>query len=71
MSQRLQQTRGELDVVVNCTSLGMKPNDPLPVDISLVERSALAVDIVLEPEITPFLAQAQKRGIAIHSVRKC
>lgn len=56
-----------MDVVVNCTSLGMKPNDPLPVDISLVERSALAVDIVLEPEITPFLAQAQKRGIAIHS----
>lgn len=56
-----------MDIVVNCTSLGMRPNDPLPVDVALIERSALAVDIVLEPEITPFLSLAHKRGIATHS----
>lgn len=56
-----------MDVVVNCTSLGMKPGDPLPVDVTRLDASALAVDIVLEPEITPFLSLAQKQGNAIHT----
>ena len=58
---------GGMDVVVNCTSLGMKLDDPLPVDVMRLEPSALAVDIVLEPEITPFLSMARARGNAIHS----
>lgn len=56
-----------MDVVVNCTSLGMKPGDPLPVDIERLEPSALAVDIVLEPELTPFLLSARERSHAVHT----
>ena len=55
------------DVVVNCTSLGMKAGDPLPVAIERLSPSALAVDIVLEPELTPFLVSARERGNPIHS----
>lgn len=56
-----------MDVVVNCTSLGMKEGDELPVDVRRLEASALAVDIVLKPEITPFLSEASARGCATHS----
>ncbi len=56
-----------MDIVVNCTSLGMKAGDPLPVHIDRLEPSALAVDIVLEPQLTPFLLSAEKRGNAIHT----
>jgi shikimate dehydrogenase len=56
-----------MDVVVNCTSLGMTERDELPVDVGRLEPSALTVDIVLKPEITPFLAQASAKGHATHS----
>lgn len=62
----LPDPRG-MDVVVNCTSIGMKVDDPLPVDVARLEPSALAIDIVLDPPITPFLLSAQKQGNAIHA----
>lgn len=56
-----------MDVVVNCTSLGMTADDELPVDVHRLQASALAVDIVLKPEITPFLFEAGALGCATHS----
>lgn len=53
------------DIVVNATPLGMKPGDPLPVDISRVPASAFVGEVVMAQEITPFLAAARARGCAV------
>jgi shikimate dehydrogenase len=52
------------DVVVNCTPLGMKPDDPYPVDPARIDPAALVVDVVLKPE-TPLIAAAARRGCAV------
>lgn len=53
------------DIVVNATPLGMKPGDPLPVDISRLPASAFVGEVVMAQEITPFLAAARARGCAV------
>jgi len=53
------------DIVVNATPLGMKPGDPLPVDIARLPGSALVGEVVMAQEITPFLAAARARGCVV------
>jgi len=53
------------NLVVNATPLGMKPGDPLPVDISRLSASAFVGEVVMAQEITPFLAAARARGCAV------
>ena len=53
------------DLVVNATPLGMEEGDPLPVDVSRMSPHALAGEVVMRTEITPFLAAARARGCAI------
>lgn len=53
------------DVIVNATPLGMKPDDPLPMDLAAVPSSTLIGDVVLTQEVTPFLEQARSRGCDI------
>jgi shikimate dehydrogenase len=52
------------DVVVNCTSIGMKPGDDLPCTLDGLSAGGLVVDIVLKPPRTRFLNEAQARGFA-------
>ncbi len=56
--------RGEVDLLINATSLGLAPDDPLPFDgkqFSL--RQAHAVyDMIYRPAETPFLAAAKAAG---------
>jgi len=54
------------DVIVNCTSIGMRTGDPLPVDLTHLASHALVADIILKPVMTPLLLAAQARGCAIH-----
>jgi shikimate dehydrogenase len=54
------------DMIVNATSLGMKPGDALPVDPDLLRPPVLAVDIIVHPEVTPFLARAAQVGCQTH-----
>lgn len=53
------------DIVVNATPLGMKPGDPLPVDVTRLPAAALVGEVVMAQEITPFLAAARARGCAV------
>ena len=53
------------DVVVNATPLGMQPGDPLPMDASRIRAGAWVGDVVLMPEMTPFLIAAQARGCRV------
>jgi shikimate dehydrogenase len=50
------------DIVVNATPLGMKSDDPLPIDMSRLSSSTFVGEVVMKQEITPFLAAARARG---------
>ena len=51
------------DLVVNCTSQGLKPDDALPFDPSRVEAGAAVVDIIMSRQPTPLLSACRARGL--------
>lgn len=53
------------DVIVNTTSVGMKPGDPLMIDPARLAATMAVADIIMSPEMTPLLLEAQKRGCKI------
>jgi shikimate dehydrogenase len=59
--QRAQLLEGT-DLLVNATSLGLKDNPKLDLDLALLPRAALVCDIVYHPLMTDFLKAAQARG---------
>lgn len=52
----------EIDMVINATSLGMSPDDPLPVDLAGTSRGIFVGDVVNVPHMTPLLETAEARG---------
>jgi shikimate dehydrogenase len=50
-------------LVINATSAGLKPTDPLPVDLTTLPRPAGVYDMIYNPPETPLLAQARALGI--------
>ena len=50
------------EIVINATPLGMKPDDPMPVDPNRLEPGSIVVDIVNSPEPTPLCRAARARG---------
>ena len=53
------------DVVVNATPLGMKPSDPLPLDVSRLASGTFVGEVVMKEEFTPFLRAAMERGCPV------
>jgi shikimate dehydrogenase len=53
------------DIVVNATPLGMKKDDPLPIDMDAISASSFVGEVVLQEEITPFLAAARAKGCEV------
>jgi shikimate dehydrogenase len=51
------------DLVVNCTSQGLKPDDPLPFDPARVPAGAAVVDIIMSQQPTPLLQACRARGL--------
>jgi shikimate dehydrogenase len=51
------------DLVVNCTSQGLKADDPLPFDPARLDAGAAVVDIIMTREPTPLLRACRARGI--------
>jgi shikimate dehydrogenase len=54
------------DIVVNATSLGLKPDDGHAFDLASADPAALVAEVVMKPDMTPLLIAAEKRGHAIH-----
>lgn len=52
----------DLALLVNATSLGMRGQPPLPIDLAPLPRTALVADLVYVPLETPLLAAARARG---------
>lgn len=50
-------------IVVNTTSLGMKGQPPLEIDLLGAAEGAVATDAVYTPLMTPFLVAAEKAGL--------
>jgi shikimate dehydrogenase len=50
------------DLVVNGTPLGMKADDPLPIDVARLAAKTFVGEVVMKQEITPLLKAAQERG---------
>ena len=50
------------DVAVNATPCGMRPGDPLPLDITTLTSRMFVGDVITVPEITPLLEAARKIG---------
>lgn len=57
------ETLKDIDLLVNATPCGMKDNDPLPCDISLLHPEILVYDIIYKK--TSLLKEAEKRGAKI------
>lgn len=56
---------GGHDLVINATPLGMRPDDPPPLDPARLTAAQVVVDVVPKPEITPLLEAARARGCPI------
>ena len=54
------------DIVVNATSLGLQPDDPLPVEASKLSPAMLVAEAVMQPERTSLIAAAEAVGAATH-----
>ncbi len=54
------------DMVINATSLGLYPEDSLPVALDSLSADCLVCDIIMRPKDTKLLIEAQKAGFKIH-----
>ena len=56
---------GRADLVVNTSSAGMRGNPPLELDLGLLSKKPVVVDIVYNPLETPLLKQAKAQGLGV------
>lgn len=61
--EALPSLLGEVSVVVNTTTLGMRGQPDLDIDLSPLKPAALVTDIVYVPLVTPLIAAARARGL--------
>ena len=53
---------GGFDLVINATPMGMKADDPLPIDVERLSPATFVGDVVTKPAIPPLIAAARARG---------
>jgi len=66
--QTAQATRSlaTAEIVINTTSLGLTPGDSMPpVVVEALAASALVMDMIFNPPLTPLLQAAEQRGCSI------
>ena len=54
------------DLVINATPVGMRPDDPLPIDCDGLSPATVVADVIMDPLMTKLLTAAKERGCAIH-----
>ena len=52
----------EFDIIINATSVGLKKNDELKIDLSKVGQNKLFYDVIYNPTETNFLNKGKKLG---------
>ncbi len=58
-----------MDMAVNATPVGLRPDDPLPLDVSRLTPDMTVVDIIMEPAETALLKKAKEIGCRIQPGR--
>jgi shikimate dehydrogenase len=53
------------DIVVNATPLGMKPDDPLPIEVERIAPGTFVGEVVMKEEFTPLLRAARAKGCPV------
>jgi shikimate dehydrogenase len=66
LSQRLDSLAG-VDLAVNATPLGMNGDTRTPFPLDSLSSRTFVADVVTEPDITPWLSAAKKRGCSIQT----
>ena len=61
--RKAPETLGEVDIIINATSMGMVGQPDFSQPISRAKKTALVVDIVYNPLITVLLKEAQKLNL--------
>ncbi|MCX7913390.1 MAG: shikimate dehydrogenase [Thermodesulfovibrionales bacterium] len=56
----LNDNVSSIDIIVNTTPLGLKPGDPLPMSVSLINNKQIVCDLIYKD--TPFLQKALATG---------
>ncbi len=56
----------EHDLVINATSLGLGPDDPLPLDAERLRPGQIVAEAIMEPARTALLARAEAQGCHTH-----
>jgi shikimate dehydrogenase len=69
-ARALSEDDCDRDIIANATPLGMKEGDALPCDPARIAPSTLVTDVIPKPDITPFLAAAQRRGCQVVTGRE-
>ncbi|MCR4467848.1 shikimate dehydrogenase [Burkholderia sp. SCN-KJ] len=55
--------------VINASPIGMRPEDGVPIDLSCSNPDAVIADLIMKPERTALLYDAQMRGLQTHPGR--
>ena len=55
-----------LNYAINATPRGLRSEDPMPFDPSLLPTKTLVCDIIMKPKETRLLEAAQARGMKVH-----
>lgn len=63
-SEALMQAASNVNLIINSTSLGLKPEDPLPLPIEALDSKPMVYDAIYNPAVTPLLAAAQEKQCA-------
>jgi shikimate dehydrogenase len=50
------------DIVANATPIGMRPDDPYPVNPDRLDRSQIVSEMIMKPNVTRFLEAAAAKG---------
>ncbi len=58
----LEKEIREADILINATPLGMRPDDPSPIDLKLLHPNLLVYDLIYNPPKTKLLNQAERIG---------
>jgi len=57
------------EIVINATPVGMRPDDPMPLDPNRLQPGSIVVDIITSPDPTPLCIAARARGCRTQSGR--
>lgn len=64
-SQEFESRIKDVDVIVNCSPLGLSPDDPLPFSPEICREGTVIFDLIYNPLRTPLLKKAQKCGLPV------